>query len=128
MKREKPYYSLKAKKQAVQLVAAGLLSEDEACQKYKISLTLLYQWQKWYDKFFIQPHLNPEPMAKKKLTDQEKIKQLEQRLKDAEQQLKYEKLKSKALDKMIDIAEEDLNIKIRKKPGAGVATPGQSKK
>lgn len=57
-------------------------------------------------------------MASKKLTDKEKIKQLQDQLKAAEQQLKYEKLRSKAFDTMINIAEEDLNISIRKKPGA----------
>ena len=106
MKRGKPYYSLKTKKQAVQMVAAGLLSEDEACLKFRINRTLLHQWQCWYDKFFVQPLQNPEPMAKRKLTDQEKIKQLKQRLKDSEQQLKYEKLKREGYETMIDIAEE----------------------
>lgn len=57
-------------------------------------------------------------LAKKKLSDKEKIEQLQKQLKESQQQLKYEKLKSKALDKMIDIAEEDLNISIRKKRGA----------
>jgi hypothetical protein len=118
MRRKKPYYSLKTKKQAVQMVAAGLLSEDEVFQKHKISRTLLHQWQHWYDKFFIQPLQNPEPMAKRKLTDQEKIKQLEQRLKDAEQQAKYEKLKREGYETMMKIAEEEFNIKFRKKSGA----------
>lgn len=118
MKRQKPYYPLKTKKQAVQMVAAGLLSEDEVCQKYKISCKLLHQWQHWYDRFFIQPFQNPEPMAKKKRTDQEKIKHLEHRLKDAEQQAKYERLKREGYETMINIAEEELNIQIRKKRGA----------
>ena len=119
MKRAKPYYPIRLKKQAVQMVAAELLSEDEACRKFKISRRLLHQWQRWHDKFFIQPHLTPQPMAKKKPTDQKKIEQLQKQLKETQQQLKYEKLRSKALDIMIDVAEEDLNIVIRKKRGAG---------
>jgi len=35
-----------------------------------------------------------------------------------EKQLNWEKLRSEALNTMIDIAEKDLNISIRKKPGA----------
>ena len=35
-----------------------------------------------------------------------------------EPQLEWEKLRSEALDTMINIAEKDLNIPIRKKPGA----------
>ena len=67
-------------------------------------------------------------MAKKKLTaaaaaDKEKIKQLQDQLKATKQQLKHEKLRSKAFDTMINIAEEDLNISIRKKSGAGHPVP-----
>ena len=82
------------------MVAAGLLTEDQACQKYEISRRLLRQWQQWYDHFFLQPQTDSDPMAKNRLTDKEKIKQLQDRLKSTEQQLKYEKLRSKAFDTM----------------------------
>ncbi len=62
-------------------------------------------------------------MAKRKHPDQEKIEKLQKQLKESQEQLKHEKLRSKVLDKLIDVAEEDLNISIRKKRGAG-----QSKK
>ena len=118
MKSSKPYYPIRLKKQAVQMVATELLSEDEACHKFKISRRLLHQWQRWYDKFFIQPHVNPQPMAKKKLTDQEKIELLQKQLKETQQQLKYANLKKEAYETMIQVAEEELNIKIEKKRGA----------
>lgn len=118
MKRAKPYYPIRTKKQAVQMVAAGLLSEEEACQRFKISRRLLHQWQRWYDKFFMQPHVNPQLMAKKKLTDKEKIEQLQKQLKEAQQQLKYANLKKEAYETMIHIAEKELDINIEKKPGA----------
>jgi hypothetical protein len=35
-----------------------------------------------------------------------------------EKQLEWEKLRTEALNTMIDVAEKDLNIPIRKKPGA----------
>lgn len=44
--------------------------------------------------------------------------ELETRIKELEQQLDQERLRSLCLDKMIDIAERDLNIVIRKKSGA----------
>ncbi len=43
---------------------------------------------------------------------------LEQKLKTLEQELAYEKLRTKALNTLIDIAEEELKISIRKKSGA----------
>jgi hypothetical protein len=118
MKREKPYFPLRTKKKVVQLVSVGLLTEEQACQKFKITLKLLHEWQRWYDRYFVQPYLNPEPMAKKKLSDKEKIKLLERQLKESQQQLKYQKLKSEAYETMIEIAEEEFNIKIEKKSGA----------
>ena len=57
-------------------------------------------------------------MSNKKLSDKEKIKKLEQQLKDTHQQLKYERLKSEAYETMIGIAEEEFDIKIEKKRGA----------
>lgn len=48
-------------------------------------------------------------------TDNEKL--LEQKVRQLEKDLEYEKLRTRALDKMIDIAERDLKIAIRKKAG-----------
>ena len=43
---------------------------------------------------------------------------MEQRILELEAQLKQEQMRSTVLDKMIDLAEQDLNISIRKKSGA----------
>jgi hypothetical protein len=132
MKRKKTYFPLRTKKKAVQLVAAGLLSEDQACNKFSISLKLLHEWQRCgsppgHDRYFVQPYLNLEPMARKKLSDKEKIKLLESQLKESQQQAKYEKLKREAYETMIQIAEEELDIKIEKKSGAGRPAPNSPK-
>ena len=57
-------------------------------------------------------------MPKKKLSDKERIKQLEAQLKESQQQLKHAQLKQEAYKTMIDIAQEEFNIKIEKKSGA----------
>jgi len=57
-------------------------------------------------------------MARKKLSDTEKIKLLERQLKESQQQAKYEKLKREAYESMIQIAEEGFDIRIEKKRGA----------
>ena len=44
-------------------------------------------------------------------------RELEAKVKELEGALAYEKLRTLALNTMIDIAERDLNIPIRKKPG-----------
>jgi transposase len=48
-------------------------------------------------------------------TDNEKL--LELKVRQLEKDLEFEKLRTHALEKMIDIAERDLNIAIRKKSG-----------
>jgi hypothetical protein len=58
--------------------------------------------------------------SKKKLTAEqlESTETLQQKIAALEKQLEWEKLRSEALDTMINIAEKDLDIQIRKKPGA----------
>lgn len=56
----------------------------------------------------------PPAVKTKKLTAQ----QMEQRIEELEQQLKNEQMRSTVLDQMIEIAERDLKIVIRKKSGA----------
>ncbi len=45
-------------------------------------------------------------------------RELEQKLKILEKELEHEKLRTRALNTMIDIAEKELKISIRKKSGA----------
>jgi transposase-like protein len=56
----------------------------------------------------------PETVSVKSNREQE----LEARIKKLEKEVEYEKLRSHALDTMINVAERDLKIPIRKKPGA----------
>ena len=53
----------------------------------------------------------------KKHAPKTKEDELEIRIKELEKALEYEKLKSLAYNTMIDIAEKEFNIPIRKKPG-----------
>lgn len=53
----------------------------------------------------------------KKKSDE--LAQLKQQLADTQKLLQHEKLKREALEIMINIAEEELKIPIRKKPGSG---------
>ena len=55
-------------------------------------------------------HKDPE-----KLQEQEKM--LQNKIEVLEKQLQWEKLRADALDTMINVAEQQLNITIRKKPG-----------
>jgi len=89
--------------------------------KYHISSK--YVFMSWMDKLLkekeslsLQEQINPsEPMADKSLED--RVKELEAENKRLQKALELEKLRSKALDTMINVAEETFNIPVRKKPG-----------
>ena len=56
---------------------------------------------------------------KKKATpdQQQSFESMQQKIALLEKQLQFEKLRADALDTMINVAEDQLNISIRKKPG-----------
>lgn len=76
----------------------------------------------WIDKFVNAPNelslpenQSEDPMAKK--NPDERIRELEAENKRLEKALELEKLRAKAYDTMINVAEETFNIPIRKKSG-----------
>lgn len=96
-------------------------------KKYGISRTTICKWVAVHQgihnlpltekqKRYSTSSMNSSP--KKSTEDQQSIEALQQKIATLEKQLEWEKLRSEALDTMINIAEKDLNIPIRKKPGA----------
>jgi transposase len=94
----------------VKEVLDGHLSKAEASRKYglKWSSQILY----WIRKFEAEDSRFPKPMDYDKLDKKELIK----RLKELERKLEDEQIRSFGYSKMIDIAEEQLKVPIRKKP------------
>lgn len=75
----------------------------------------------WMNKFGIREKRifassKVRPMSDPSKTDKEK--DLEKRIQQLEQELENERLRTKLLDKVIEIAERDLNVSILKKSGA----------
>jgi len=119
MKQNVNRYSDEFKWAVVQEYLNSDLSQVELLKKYSIrgssSIT------RWMRKFGLkEPAINRRStqisMAKgRKKTPEERA--LEAKVKELEKALEYEKLRSLALDTMIDIAEKNMQIPIRKKPG-----------
>ena len=96
-------------------------------EKYGISRTTICKWvlvhqgihnlppTEKQEKYSISS-MNSSP--KKSSSQDQSVEELQQKIAALEKQLEWEKLRSEALDTMINIAEKDLNIQIRKKPGA----------
>jgi transposase len=120
MKKRINFYSDEFKMQVVQEYLNSELTQPELLEKYSIrgssSIT------NWMRKFGLKEasirHRNNYTtiMSKgRKKTSQELS--LAAKVKELEKALEYEKLRTLALDTMIDIAEDKLNISIRKKSG-----------
>lgn len=70
---------------------------------------------RWMLNFGISEQTKPMPMTETKTYHEQ---QLQDEIKRLKKELEYEKLRSKAFETMISIAEEELKVDIRKKPGA----------
>lgn len=103
------YYEESLKREVVREVKSGLLSQEEARRKYGIrgSSTILGWIRKFDDSNQTRNEMSHNEKTPKEL--------LLQRIKELERQLEDEKLRSEGLSKMIDIAEDQLDIEIRKK-------------
>jgi transposase-like protein len=106
------YLSDGTKLRIIQEVLSGSTSKGAAQRKYGIKGKSAIT--KWMRSFGIKEPLKPIIYLKKP-EDPDKGKDLDERVKELEQALKWSELKAEAYSKMIDIAEEKLSIKIRKK-------------
>ena len=70
--------------------------------------------RRWQNRYSNEIHLSLRAMSAKERTD---IKALEKRIRELEKQLERAQMKNVALDTMIDIAENDYKLEIRKKSG-----------
>ncbi|MFR9651903.1 MAG: transposase [Rikenellaceae bacterium] len=98
----------------------GKATAEEIIKKYNLSgRQVLLNWvDKFVNKGEFVPLLEPQNSLSMAQEDpQQKIKELEAQNKRLQQALELEKLRSKAFDTMINIAEETFNIPIRKKSG-----------
>lgn len=119
VKRTQKDYSLSFKLQVVQEIEHGLLTRNQALDKYGIQArSTIRTWLKKYGNFDYQYTVN-QTMSK---TPEQRILELEQQVKLLEKQkARAEHLADRAdkkvilFDMMIDIAEEEFNIPIRKK-------------
>jgi transposase-like protein len=99
----------------------------QLAEKYGISRTTICKWVAIHQGIHNLPptekqvkystsSMNSSPKKANAATE-ESTKELRQKIAALQKQLEWQKLRADALDTMIDIAEKQLNISIRKKPG-----------
>lgn len=115
-------FSESFKRSVVDQVNAGIISKEEARRRYGIkSKSGVLRWQRNYQKYGrCSLNLSIDTILlkpKKQLLSDSNISEaaLLARIKELERQLEDEQLRSDAYNRMIEIAEKELQIPIRKK-------------
>ena len=98
------------------------VSKSEISKKYELSRNQIDYWIKVYsidsEALSLPAETKDDVMARKKLNEPDEIAKLQARIKSLEKALAFSELGVKARDIMIDLAEKQENIQIRKKAGA----------
>ena len=116
------------KTQVIQEYLAGGTSYRQLSAKYGMSRDVINKWVLVHQGIHNLPPTEKQQKysissmnsSKKKLGAEQlqSTDVLQQKIAVLEKQLQWEKLRAEALDTMITVAEKQLNISIRKKPGA----------
>ncbi|MFY7731985.1 MAG: transposase [Bacteroidia bacterium] len=104
------HYSDDFKREIVSVFESGKLSVLQLEKLYGISNSLIYNWIYKFSTF----NEKGFRVVEMKESNIDKLKHLEQKIKELEQIVGQKQIKIDYLEKMIDIAKEDLNIDIKK--------------
>lgn len=104
-------YSTDFKKELVSLFESGKYSVLQLEKLYGIGNPLIYRWIYKYSTF----NEKGIRIVEMKQSSSKKLKELEQKVKELERAVGQKQIKIDYLEKMIDIAEDDFDIDIKKK-------------
>lgn len=113
---EKCKYELPFRRWLVREIEEQRMTVSEAVDQFNFNPQSGHQLIRyWRDKYAPEMILSLGDMTE---AEKQKLASLQKKLKAAEKQLEDARMRNIALDTLIDVAEEKLNISIRKKPGA----------
>jgi len=99
----------------VGMIDSGKMSVQDARDRFHLSPTEYKKIiRRWQERYSDDLHLSLRLMSSKERAEN---KALERRIKELEKQLELAQMKNVALNTMIDIAENDYKLEIRKKSG-----------
>jgi hypothetical protein len=108
-------YEISFRRWLVSQVDSGVMGLEEARDRFQLSgLEYKRIISRWQERYSEELHLSLSFMTSKERADH---KELEKRIKELENQLEQAKMKNIALETLIDVAETELKIPIRKKSG-----------
>lgn len=133
--RVRPSYSNEFKRKIIKEIIIGKYTKNESMKLYGISWMSIQRWLNNFGQSVILEEGIEEIILKKsnmshpkKITESEKVKELRAQIKKLEKELQDAELKARLYDKMIDIAEDQFKIPIRKKYVTKQSTKSKNKK
>ena len=109
-------FSEEFKKGKVRELERNLSSINDICKTYSVSRTSVY---KWIYKYSVMAKKQVKQVVEAK-SDTQKIRALEHRIKELERIIGQKQLLLDFKDKMIEIAESDYHVDIKKKVGSAL--------
>jgi transposase len=108
--RKQRVFSEEFKRDLVQQYERGQYSIYQLGRLYSIATPVLYRWVYKFSTF----NEKGSRIVEMKSSSQSKLKELETRIRELEQMVGQKQIKIEYLEKMIDLAKEELNIDIKK--------------
>jgi transposase len=116
--RQNRYFSSDIKKKIVRDLERNFNSVGDVCKTYHVSRTSVYRWIFKYSSMAKKEHKQVvEPKS-----DTQRIKMLEERIKELERIVGQKQLLLEFKDKMIEIAEATYGVDIKKKVGSKLSS------
>ena len=112
--RQNRYFSNDIKKKIVRDLEKNLHTITEVCKTYHVSRTSVYRWIYKYSAMANKQHKQVVEVK----SDTQKIKALEDRIKELERVVGQKQLLIEFNEKMIELAEQRYNVDIKKKLGS----------
>jgi transposase len=128
-KKKLNHYSDAFKWRVVQEVLSGRFSKEEARKVYgiKSNCAILY-WMRQFSGIDDYRSGGEPTLERSNMEEMKEQDKNTQRIQELEEELKRERIRADLWQKMIELAENQLNVDIRKKFGAKPYTPSKSEK
>ena len=123
--RRNRYFSEDFRRQKVSEIERGVTTVSEVSREYQVSRAAIYWWIRKYSRM----RKKQERMVVESLSDTRKIAALKERVKELERIVGQKQIQVDFFDKMIELAEEEYGIDIKKKcrtpPSDGTGSTGK---
>lgn len=105
------YFSDDFKRKKVSEIDRNLTTVAEVCREYQVTSWAVYKWIYKYSRM----RKKSERQIVESMSDTKKILALKEKIKELERLVGQKQIQIDFLDKLIDLAEEDMKIEIKKK-------------